>query len=174
MRNKEIWKDIPGFEGHYQASSLGRIRSVDRKIRRGTTDDKEWRLKGKILYMDNRKDGYAQVKLCRTSGMKNYLAHRLVALAFIGPCPENKEVNHKDFNRKNNTIKNLEYVTRSENLIHNVLNNRNSYQKLTVDQVLSIRNMIDHKTPKKIIANLLGVSAQTINDIIKYRSWRHT
>lgn len=97
----EQWQDIPGYEGLYQVSTLGRIKS-NRSI--------------KSLHID--KGGYLTVWLCKDSIQKNYKAHRLVALAFI-PNPENKAtVNHIDGNKQNNCVENLEWATHSENINH--------------------------------------------------------
>lgn len=97
----EMWKDIPGFEGLYQVSSLGRIR------RNG---------KFKTLRPDRR--GYLTVWLCKNSVQKNHKVHRLVASVFI-PNPESKRtVNHIDGNKQNNRVENLEWATHSENITH--------------------------------------------------------
>ena len=102
---QEIWKDIPGYEGHYQASTLGRIRSTGKLI-----DGK--RTKGKVLKpLVNTNNGYLYVSI----GNKRASVHRLVAITFI-PNPENKPcVGHKDTNRTNAHVDNLEWVTYSEN-----------------------------------------------------------
>lgn len=118
----EIWKDIKGYEGHYQVSNMGRVKSLERKIlnSRGRYDTKHERIL-KIQY-NKRVDVYeVHLKLKRVR--KCYKVHRLVAEAFI-PNPENKpEVNHIDGRRENNCVENLEWSTTSENLNH-------AYQKL--------------------------------------------
>ena len=100
----EKWRDIPGYEGFYQVSDLGNIRSIRfNKIR----NMKSW---------DS--NGYRAVELYLNNNGYTVGIHRLVALAFI-PNPENKpEVNHKDRNRSNNNVENLEWVTQSENVAH--------------------------------------------------------
>jgi hypothetical protein len=105
---EETWKDIPGLDGRYQASNLGRIRSV--KI-----------LKPRITSGT----GY----LCVTvTGQKKIATHALVARTYLGPCPPGKEVNHINSNRQDPRPENLEYVTRSENNRHAFLyGNRNLY-----------------------------------------------
>lgn len=116
---EEIWKDIPGYEGVYQASTLGRIRSLDRTIIRSASKRRgphEAKLKGKILVQVTGVQGYQVVNW----GKKQYRVHRLVALTFI-PNPENKPmINHIDGNVKNNHIDNLEWCTNQENQIHAV------------------------------------------------------
>lgn len=109
---KEIWKDIEGYEGIYQVSNLGRVRSLDRKV---------WNYikKGRILKSHSNGHGYQNVSLHNENKIeKHAYIHILVAKAFI-PNPENKkEVNHKDFNKENNCADNLEWVTREENKKH--------------------------------------------------------
>lgn len=113
----EIWKDIKGYEGHYQVSNMGRIKSLKRTILKsnGRYDTKRERIL-KIQY-NQRVDVY-EVHLKLNKVRKCHKVHRLVAQAFI-PNPENKpEVNHIDGKRENNCVENLEWSTTSENLDH--------------------------------------------------------
>ena len=107
----EIWKDINGFEGYYQISNYGNVRSLDRF-------DGIRNIKGKPIMPVLKYNGYLQVGL-RKSGMRKYISvHRLVALHFIDN-PENKtQVNHIDCNKQNNHVPNLEWVSSKENLLH--------------------------------------------------------
>lgn len=98
----EIWKDIPGYEGKYEVSNLGRVRSLKFN-------------KTKILKQDTNKRGYKRVNLYKNGKKKNYWVHRLVAIAFISNPNNYKEVNHKDENTSNNNVKNLEWCTREYN-----------------------------------------------------------
>ena len=116
---KEIWKDIPGFEGAYQASTLGRIRSLDRTITRGASKRRgpyEAKLKGRIIKPVLRKDGYVVVPLGESLPCNR--VHQLIAGTFI-PNPENKPmINHKNGDREDNSVNNLEWCTNQENQIH--------------------------------------------------------
>lgn len=113
---EEMWKDIPGYEGFYQASSLGQVRSIDRE--RVDKLGRKFRVKGKIRKLATSEDGYLEVDLNCNGVVKYVRVHRLVALTFIAN-PENKpEVNHKDGNKKNNNIHNLEWATTAENIRH--------------------------------------------------------
>lgn len=113
MKEEEIWKDIRGFPG-YQVSNLGRVYS---------------NLTNKFLKPEIMKKGYLRVALYNpvTNTKKRIMVHKLVANEFIGVCPEGFQVDHKDGNKKNNCVSNLEYVTCKENInraIENGLRNR--------------------------------------------------
>ena len=112
---KEEWRDIPGYEGYYQVSNQGRIRSVDRKViaRGGLTRIS----KGKIIAL-NYSRPYPMVCLSKKDIKKTYLVHRLVADTFI-PNPKNeKTVNHKNGIKSDNRVENLEWCSYSDNIKH--------------------------------------------------------
>jgi len=101
----EIWKDVDGYENYYRVSNNGKVLSV---------------IKSKHIILKQRvtKYGYCAVNIRNEQNKRNVSVHRIVAIAFI-PNPENKrEVNHKDGIKTNNSIENLEWVTRSENCYH--------------------------------------------------------
>lgn len=107
----ELWKDINGYEGYYQISSQGNVRSVDRFD--GVHDRK-----GTVIKPNLKQNGYLQVGLRKHNTRKWFGVHRLVAIHFI-ENPNNKpQVNHIDGNKQNNTIENLEWVTEKENQTH--------------------------------------------------------
>lgn len=110
MKPQEIWKDIPGYEGKYQVSNLGNVRHL-LKERRVTI------IIHKRLLRPGKDRDYLKVALRGHGRSTTYRVHRLVAKAFIGN-PIGKEVNHIDGNGKNNTVENLEIVTRLENMQH--------------------------------------------------------
>lgn len=113
----EIWKDILDFEGMYQVSSFGRIRSLDRKVFNKANGTFSF-IKGCIKKLDGFDKLYLQINLAKDSKYKKCLVHRLVAIYFVDN-PENKpEVNHKDCDKRNNHYSNLEWTTRLENARH--------------------------------------------------------
>ncbi|MGM0846949.1 MAG: NUMOD4 domain-containing protein [Bacillota bacterium] len=124
---KEIWKPIKGYEGYYEVSNKGNVRSLDRTItinyKSGIVSTQK--LKGLLLKPTKDRDGYLRVGL-RTGGKRwTIRVHRLVAIAFI-PNPGNKpDVNHIDNNLENCCVSNLEWVTQRENRQHSVQTNRN-------------------------------------------------
>ena len=113
----EQWKDIPGYEGYYQASDNGRIRSMDRIVK--ARPDREYFQQGRILQTAPVKNGYLKVALSVDSVKKYFKVHQLIAKTFL-PNP-NQCINHKDGNKENNHVSNLEWCTHSENLKHSYL-----------------------------------------------------
>ena len=112
----EIWKDIPNYEGIYQVSNLGRIRSLDREIT--YANGKVGLYKGRIMKLKMSKYGYVVFHFSVDNKKKAITVHRLVAETFI-PNPGDKPcVNHIDCNRANNKVSNLEWCTYKENVQH--------------------------------------------------------
>jgi hypothetical protein len=111
----EQWRDIPGFEGYYQASDLGQIRSVDRVV---PDRDAPRKLKGRILATQVVGCcGHLRVTLSKHGTHYDRLVHRLVALVWIGPCPAGQECRHGPNGGSDNSVANLCYGTHSENCL---------------------------------------------------------
>ena len=105
----EIWKDYKDYEGLYQASNLGRLRSLDRWVK---SKSGSVRLcKGKILKLYTDKYGYLKVGLSKNNKVKNYLVHRIIAETFLPNTDNLPCVNHKDEDKTNNSVDNLEYCS---------------------------------------------------------------
>lgn len=178
---EEIWLPIQGFEGYYEISNLGRVKSLSRLSWNGKVF---FTLKEKILRPRKDGIGYCKVSLYEDHHYIDKKIHCLVAIYFI-PNPENKpEVNHIDGNKLNNCVENLEWVTPKENIRHahimglmhsNVLKGENHYfSKLTEKQVLQIRELYIPKVMSAgKLAKLFNISKSTIKDILKRRSWIH-
>ena len=122
----EIWKDIEGYEGLYQISNMGRVKSVERM---------KWCGKGyyktpeRILKARKTKNGYLLVNLWKDGKIKSYYIHRLVAQAFLDNPDNLPEVNHIDQDKTNNKVENLEFCDRSYNVNYGT-RNRNVAEKL--------------------------------------------
>ena len=152
---KEIWKDIKDYEGIYQISNIGRIKSLDRYCNNRL-------IKGKILSPHLAK-GYLKINLYKNGKSKHFAIHSLVAEAFI-PNPNNyPEVNHKDENKENNNVDNLEwcdskyncnYGTRTERIISS--NKKEGYKKMlkTREEKNIGRKQVRCKTTGKIFNSL--------------------
>lgn len=122
---EEIWKDIDGYEGIYQVSNMGRVKSFDMEVKYPTGTVRIQ--KGRILRPGSNM-GYPRVNLCKNSISTPKLIHRLVAIAFI-PNPANMpEVNHIDGIKANANVNNLEWVTGSGNMKHAHKTGLNSFK----------------------------------------------
>lgn len=118
---KEVFKDVLGYEGLYQVSNLGRVKSLKRKNIFYCALKKEYLerpTKEKILSFNKSKRGYFQVCLTKNGKSKTYTVHRLVAEVFIDNPLNKKTVNHIDGNKENNCANNLEWTTIGENIRH--------------------------------------------------------
>lgn len=171
---EEIWKDIEGYDGLYQVSNLGRVRSW-KKYRENK------RTIPKILKQDINMWGYFYLVLSNKTNKTHKLVHRLVGGAFI-PNPEKKpQINHIDGNRKNNNAKNIEWVTNKENSIHahrlGLTDNRggkNGQSKLTKNDIIDIRTMYALGIyTYRDIQEKYNISNGCVSMIINRKRWRH-
>jgi len=173
----EHWKEIPGWEGLYEVSDRGRIRSLRREVLMPHGKTQVWPGKVRKQCWNGR---YWHVSITRQGVRKTLLVHHAVAAAFIGPRPSGRQVNHKDGNRVNNNAANLEYVTAAENTRHAYENGlslptageSHGCAKLSERQVLEII-AARGKERAKYLAVEYGVSRGTISDIWRGRSWKH-
>ena len=162
----EVIKDIKGFEGRYTISNLGIVRSL---------------LTGKIMKPYVTKFGYARVNLriARSRDYKSYFVHRLVAFAFLENKDNLAEVNHKDCNRLNNRVDNLEWMSKEDNIrysfTHGNASNKglkNPNAKLDLNDIKAIRSLkATNRFYDTQIAKLFRVSSSTINKIINNEIW---
>lgn len=108
----ETWRPIKGKEGQYEVSNLGNVRSLDRTVNNPANG--QYRVPGKTLRLCHAKNGYTVVNL----GRKTHYVHRLVCETFIGAIPNGMTVNHKNGDKSNNTVANLEIMSYQENHLH--------------------------------------------------------
>ena len=156
----ENWKPIKNYEGLYEVSDLGNIRSVTRKII--DKNNKIKIIKGRIHKLYATKSGYIAVSLYKNSKQKVYRVHRLVAEAFI-PNPNNlPQVNHIDENKENNCINNLEWCTVSENALHKTRKGERKILQYDRDG-----NFIKEWKSIKIASIELNISYSTLQDAVK-------
>ena len=163
MGEQEVWKDIPGFEGAYQASSLGRIRSVERRIPSIFNGEPcTRRVGGKVLKLCRAKSGHLRVDLGKM--LRHAPVHVLVAITFIGPRPQGLEISHRDGDPANNAANNLRYDTRTGNLLDRYLAG-GTLGKLRLSELSAIQKRIEEGKTTIEIAREFSVSKGTINRI---------
>jgi hypothetical protein len=127
--NAEIWKDIVGFEGLYQISNYGNIKSCERYV---NAKFGKRVVNEKILSLGKDRDGYLMAILCQYGTKKTVKVHRLVANAFIDKIDGKNMVNHIDSNKSNNILSNLEWVSNLENICHSKLKMKTSSKYIGV------------------------------------------
>jgi hypothetical protein len=113
---EEVWKDVVDYEGLYEVSNLGRIKSCDRFVKHPKGGRKF--IRGKIKSLSKDKDGYLRVCVCKEGKEKGMSVHRLVCMSFIKNIENKSQVNHKNGLKYDNRLDNLEWSTNQENQIH--------------------------------------------------------
>ena len=176
----EAWKPIPGFEDSYEASTHGRIRSLDRIVTfaaSATQPEHTKRLRGKVLKRSFTK-GYPCVSLYRGSVRTQKMVHVIVAETFLGPRPSGTLACHENGVRTECDVDNIYWGTPQDNADDRVRhgNNRPGSQhrnsKLHERDIARIRRLAS-TMPQKRLAERFGVSQATISSIINNTSWRH-
>lgn len=114
----EIWKSVVGYEGFYEVSSHGRIRTVSRRVENGLKNSGYRTVPPRVLKQKQKKNGYKEVSLCRDGVVKTCLVHRVVASAFLERKEGETAVNHKNLHKDDNRVENLEWCTYSYNSKH--------------------------------------------------------
>lgn len=167
---EEIWKDIPGYEGEYQVSNAGRVRSLPRlrrqKSKAGNMHDHM--CPGKILKPRAKESGHLQVQL----RSRNRMVHQLVLLAFVGSCPDGMEVCHNDSDPSNNRLSNLRYDTRHSNRVDMIYVGNQGRQKLSVSDVHDIRARLSRGESVSALAEEYHVCYSTIWNIQRKETFK--
>lgn len=156
----EIWKDIENYEGHYQVSTFGNVKSLNY---RGTK-------KERLLKLIPNKIGYINVQLCKEGTVKPFYVHRLVAIAFLSKDTIKNDVNHINMVKHDNRVENLEWCTKSENAIHSV-NNKVSNDSIGVYFCKKRNNWraCIQRNNKRVSIGSYSTKEEAINARIKYK-----
>ena len=178
LTQEEKWKDIEGYEGIYQVSNTGKVKSLKRSVKHYTGSTRtvnERLLKHTIV------NGYCHVDLSKYGKRERFLVHRLVASAFLKNPNRKPQVNHIDGNKINNNVNNLEWSTANENVLHGyrtgltkpMTGSKNGHSKLSELEVIEIRNMYSKGRTQKELAEKFKVSTWTIQGIVENRTWNN-
>lgn len=171
---EEEWRDIPGWEGLYQASSFGQVRSVPReRLVQRSAGIVRVRYKGRLLRQDlNKETGYFQVKLVDGARRRTYTVHSVVCLSFNGAAPTGQEAAHNDGDKGNNAARNLRWSTHADNNADQATHGTRAkwdkmpHAKLTEAQTAEIRKS---REVGQRLAERYGISASLICMIRKGR-----
>lgn len=172
----EEWRPIPGCEGRYEASSMGRIRSLPRIVITGKGSRSK--VKGGIL-KPNTSTPYNRIHLNRGCGRRDYPVHLLVLETFRGPKPEGKQGAHDNGIRTDNRLANLMYKTPAENVADKIRHGTtsrgelNPRAKLKVEQVMEIRAAALATVTQRQLAAKYDVSIRLVQKIRAREIWRH-
>lgn len=172
---RETWKSVIGYEGLYEVSSQGQVRSIDRTVPHGRSGTLT--LKGRIRTQYTDDAGRKSVNLSKARKTRTHRVHNLVALAFIGPVPDSMEVCHGNGDAGDNRPENLRYDTSTENAAdrerHGTWNigTRNGQAVLTETDVRAIRGRIRLGETNRSIALTYGVAGATISHIKNRTTW---
>lgn len=162
---QEVWKDIPGYEGEYQVSDLGRVKSLRRCVRCGYKGRGKRRVPEKIL-RPGRYCSSGHVSVVLRKGTHGLPVHKLVMLAFVGERPDGMDICHNDGNPSNNCLTNLRYDTRTNNIL-DVYKHSGKWRKLSPDDVKEIRTLLSAGVQGKVIAAKFDVGENSISRIKK-------
>jgi hypothetical protein len=179
---EEIWKDINDFEGHYQISNFGRVKSLARTRKGSGTSIVPVLEKIKNTRV-NKKNGYKIVDLFKDNKKSTCYVHILVVEAFVRELNFNggeEEVNHKDGNKKNNYDWNLEIITHTENIQHAFANNliyhkgeNNAAHKYNEEFIKQIRTELNSGVRNKDICDKYNLPSSTVSQIKTGINWSH-
>lgn len=172
----EQWRAVVGYEGFYEVSDRGSVRSVSRKVYHPRGGSKMWT--GKVLKPGVRKHGRRYVVLCKEGATKSFSIARLVLEAFVGPA-NGRMALHKDDDRSNDTLANLYWGTHIENMSDKVKNGNSlkgsKHHKAQVSeaQVIEMRKRMDGGEDYRVVAADYGLSLTATQSIKHRRTWKH-
>jgi len=175
----ERFVPITRYEGMYDISNFGRVRSLDRFCRNRWGTQRP--VKSRIMVIGQTKYGYKQILLAKEGKSVKFFIHRLVAIAFIENASDYPQVNHLDGDKSNNCATNLEWVTSQQNC-HHALENKlyevargeaTGHAKLTENAVRNIRTQVANGIYHKVLATQYGVGRKAITKIVNRQRWKH-
>jgi len=173
----EVWKDIPGYEGFYMVSTLGRVKSLDRFAL--IKNSKKY-IRGKLIKPGRSSGGYLQIHLYKNRKAEHFLLHRLVLLVFEGDPPPGCEGCHNDGVKTNCRLSNLRWDTKKNNHKDKVKHGTAGFgelapsAKLKNGDVLMIRHLYDNENKTQSeIAELFNVSRPHVSEIVNRNQWTH-
>lgn len=167
----EEWKPVVGYEGLYEVSNMGRVRSLDRKVALLNGEVRHY--KGKILKQRITTQGRKMVALYKDRKKYYKTSHSLVAEAFIGERPESYHVCHINGDYTDNRLSNIQFDTVSQNSIDNYrYGSKSPRGKLSIEQVLEVRNLYTTGKYKQIeLADKFNISPDNISRIINRKTF---
>jgi hypothetical protein len=169
----EEWRDVVGYEGFYQVSDAGRVRSIRRVCRDGQSRG------GKLLKQSTDENGRPRVDVKVDGTHRNFKVCRLVALAFLGTPATDQEVCHGNGNAADNRLDNLRWDTHQANVDDTARHGtrlqgeRIPWSKLTPGRIAGARVLIAEGNTYAAVGAILGVSAMTVWDALNGRAWNH-
>lgn len=170
----EIWKDVVGYEGFYQVSNLGNVKSIERIVWNKANKSYS-KLRGVLLKKDNMNNHYFQVRLSKDGKSKHKLVHRLVAITFLNKKEGLNLINHKDENKLNNRVENLEWCNHSYNINYGERNNKVAKSNsISVIRICNNGDIIKYKSAldaEKYGFSKFGISQCCNNRIKKHRGY---
>lgn len=173
----ETWKPVVGYEGLYEISSFGRVKSLGRIARRNRGHA---RLPIRVMVQDRTRRGYWRVRLYDANGKPHrHSVHRLVAFAFVSGAHYGEHVNHIDCDKGNNRAQNLEWTTPALNVAHAISLGRfrfgenHPHRKLTDSDVAQIRARYAAGETMVALGNAFGVNYTAIGFVVRRVHWRH-
>lgn len=166
----EVWRAVPRYEGCYEVSNQGRVRSLPRR-----------KAPGRVLRPLKHTGGYARIMLWKDGVPWQTFVHRLVALAFLGPAPAGTQVAHGNGDKQDNRVTNLRWATPSQNQADRELHGtgrvgvprERSNRKLGVERARAIRALCAELNGNiTATAEATGLSRTTVADVVNQRTWR--
>lgn len=174
-----IWKDIPGYEGLYQASTTGDIKSIH--CASWVTNNGALKVcKPKLMKFYTDRDGYKRIGLTKDSKQTTYTVHSVILKTFVGKHPEYNHVNHLNGDRGDNRLDNLEWVSPAHNVDHAMKyglfdhrGTKNNFNKLSEMDVIAIRLFDTYRLSRRFeLADRFNISRTTISNICNGTHWK--